>query len=269
MNENKQTKDSLENKPTITNEKEADNVENLSVHPEITRSIKKVKQERSHHIFQKVPISFVEKMNEPIYTHIILGLAVFFGITNITFGIFSILAIFGLNEENIWPLYEKMVIFGWEQLKITGFILIIIGIIMLWSVPYYFLNKTQQADSYLVIGSGICLLFGVIYLLIIFADIISAIVESVSSNNPIEITTYFYLPIMLALITFPLFRVLVVRHMIVLPDLLIDDDEVNDNGVHYYGRSHSLRKWGENYHKHYHERGRRFRGKKWRDWDKK
>ncbi|HUT82607.1 MAG TPA: hypothetical protein VMZ29_15535 [Candidatus Bathyarchaeia archaeon] len=264
----KNEKESAENKSSNTDVKEAKIEENLTDHPEITRSIKTEKKDKRLHIFQKIPKSYVEKLNQPIYTHIIFGVAVFFGITNITFGIFGILAIFGLKEENSWKIFDKMVILGWEQLKITGFILIIIGVIMLWSVPYYFLNKTQQADSYLVISSGISLLFGIIYLLIIFADIISAIVESVSNNNPLKITTYFYLPIILAILIFPLFRVLVIRHIIVLPDLLIEDGEI-DTGKHYHYRNHLMRNRRMNYYKHQHERGRRFRGRKWRDWEKK
>jgi hypothetical protein len=110
-------------------------------------------------------------------------------------------------------------ILGWNQLKITGFILVIIGVAMFWSVPFYLINKNQQADSYLVIAAGIATLFGFIYVLIIIADILNAVVKAITDQTSVSIETHFYLPIILAIVAIPLFRILVIRHMVVLPDV--------------------------------------------------
>jgi len=94
----------------------------------------------------------IDNFNRPIYTNIILGLAILLSIVNVVFGMLGVIAIFGVRDDDAWIFYQNTAILGWEQLKITGFILIIIGIVMFWSVPLYLTNNTQQADSYLVIA---------------------------------------------------------------------------------------------------------------------
>ncbi len=207
--------------------------EDIDAHPELTIEVTKEKKPMRAKMHRYMPKEMVERFNKKSYTYLIMVLAIILGVVNIIFGILGILAIFGFRENYTWKIYEKLEIFGWNQLKITGFILIIIGIVMLWSVPFYFYDKTQQADSYLVIATGIGTLFGFIYVLIIIADILNAVVLAITEQSSVSIITYFYLPIILAITTIPLFRILIIRHMVVLPDV---------------GKDAPLNRWSKFYH---------------------
>ena len=214
--------------------------EDLEKHPELSVEVAKEKKTRPEKIVRRIPKEMIERFNKQSYTHLIMALAIILGIANITFGILGILAIFGYREDIVWKIFQGSEILGWNQLKITGFILVIIGVVMFWSVPFYLINKNQQADSYLVIASGIALLFGFIYLLIIIADILNAVVLAITDQTSVSIETAFYLPIILAIVAFPLFRLLVVRHMVVLPDI---------------GKDASKNRWSKFYQERQHWKG--------------
>lgn len=215
--------------------------EDLEAHPELSIEVTKEKRPKREKMHRYMPKVIVDRLNKQSYTHLIMVLAIILGIANITFGILGILAIFGYKEETAWRIYQTLEILGWNQLKITGFILVIIGIVMLWSVPFYLTDKIQQADSYLVIAAGIGTLFGFIYILIIIADILNAVVLAITDQTSVSIETYFYLPIILAIVVIPLFRILVVRHMVVLPDV---------------GKDVPLNRWSKFYHERSHWKGR-------------
>ncbi|MHA1212780.1 MAG: hypothetical protein ACTSSH_09995 [Candidatus Heimdallarchaeota archaeon] len=265
MSEKKQRR-KIKQKPftKINNEKKIPE-EDLAAHPELSRQVEKKPRRKRPKIHHRIPKELVERLNKQAYTNMILGAAVVLGLANITFGILGVLAIFGLSEDNTWKIFEYTAILGWNQLRITGFILIIIGIIIIWSIPYYFRNKTQQADSYLIIGAGIGTIYGVIYLLIILADIISSIVDGLSNSVPISIETYFYLPIMLAFFMVPLFRILSIRHMIVFTDLGIEVEEKYEKDFRTGYRNHfGLRRQFHNHHHRFPRKGKH-RGWKWRE----
>ena len=187
-------------------------------HPELTRAIQwRRRRDRRFMRFTKQDHKMkrlADKLNQPQFTNRILGYTIILGILYLAFGFLGALTLAGHTTNTIWPLYSATSIFGWKGHAITGFALIIIGIIMLWSVPNYFRNKLQQGDSYLIIGSGIGLLFGIIYILIILADVLKGIVVGLSSATPIIIETYFYPAILLAILAIPIFRLISIRHVI-------------------------------------------------------
>lgn len=226
--EDKYTKDSAEPKeaespPYSTEEKEA--------HPELAHDIKKSKKERLKELRRyKNRIEhrkMVEQLNRESITHLVQASSIVLAIIYLAFGVISVLSIFGITESNTWILFEATAFFGWEGHSITGFVLIIIGIVNLWSIPFYFLDNEQKADSYLIIGTGLGVLFGIIYLFIIIADILMGVVNCISDCTTFSITTYFYFPILLGLLTIPIFRILILRHTIFAPT---DDDEDDDEG---------------------------------------
>jgi hypothetical protein len=230
--------------------------EEIELHPELSReSIKETRPTRfPRHRY--IPKEMVDRLNQQGYTNLVLGLAIVLGIIYIVFGILGILAIFG---EVSWSFYQTTKILGWNQLKITGFVLVVIGIVMLWSVPLYFLNKTQQGDSYLVIASGLGILFGGIYILVIIADILNALITAITESSAVKIVTFFYIPIMLAIVAIPLFRILVIRHMVVLPDVGEDMPISAKWRKHQRGGHHFRKEWRTQWRKHF---GRKKRNRK-------
>ena len=236
----------------------------IEKHPELVPIIKEKKsisrfERRKKHISN---IKMIQNVNKPYFTYIMFGYAIILGLVHIFFGVMSILTIFGISNQKIWNFYSSTWIFGWEKLAITGFVLIIVGIIILWSIPYYLMNSIQKADSYLTIGSGISILFGIIYILIIIADIISCIIDCVSVQQLVTLETYFYVPIMLGILIFPIFRVQMIRH-IVLPPLEEDTNtteikEESEKPIFKFHQGKFRRKW----RKHDHWKGRKFRKRK-------
>ncbi|NHJ48565.1 MAG: DUF308 domain-containing protein [Asgard group archaeon] len=222
--------------------------EDLELHPELSRETSKEARPARLRMHRFVPKEMVERFNRTSYTNLILSLAIIMGIIYLVFGILGIIAIFG---DDVWNFYIATKILGWKQLKITGFILVIIGIVMIWSVPLYILNKTQQGDSYLVIASGLGILFGGIYLLIIIADILSAAVIAITESTSIHIETFFYIPIMLAVVVVPLFRILVIRHMVVLPDVGKNIPISAKWKKQHGGRHHFHKQWRSHWRKHH------------------
>ena len=187
-------------------------------HPELTRAIQwRHRRDRRLMRFTKHDHrrrKIADRLNKPHFTNLILGFTIIIGILYILFGITGVLSLAGHTENTLWPFYSATSIFGWKGHAITGFALIIIGIIMLWSVPYYFTDKIQLGDSYLIIGSGIGALFGFIYILIILADVLKGIVIGLSNVTPIIIETYFYPSILLAILAIPIFRIITLRHIV-------------------------------------------------------
>jgi len=187
-------------------------------HPELTRAIQwRRHRDRRFMRFTKRDHKMkrlADKLNQPHFTTRILVYTIILGILYLAFGFISALSLAGYTSNTIWPLFSATSIFGWKGHAITGFALIIIGIIMLWSVPYYFKNKIQQGDSYLIIGSGIGVIFGIIYVLIVLADVLRGIVVGLANATPIIIETYFYYAILLAILAVPIFRLIGIRHVI-------------------------------------------------------
>jgi len=187
-------------------------------HPELTQAIQwRRRRSRRSMRFTKRDLkrrTLADKYNQTQFTKIILVYTIILGLLYLIVGVLGALTIAGHTNNVVWLLYSATSIFGWKGHAITGFALIIIGIIMLWSVPYYFRNKLQQGDSYLIIGSGIGLLFGIIYILIILADVLNGIVVGLSNVTPIIIETYFYPAILLAILAIPIFRLIGIRHVI-------------------------------------------------------
>ncbi|MHA1124059.1 MAG: hypothetical protein ACTSO7_04580 [Candidatus Heimdallarchaeota archaeon] len=201
-------------------------------HPELTRVIQwRERRDRRSMRFTKRDHKMrrlADKLNQPQFTNRILGYNIILGLLFLAFGFLEALTLVGHTINNIWSIYSATSIFGWKGHAITGFALIIIGIIMLWSVPYYFRNKIQQGDSYLIIGSGIGLLFGIIYILIILADVLKGIVIGLANATPIIIETYLYPAILLAILAIPIFRLIAIRHVIG-PSAEEDDEDEEEN----------------------------------------
>lgn len=219
----------------------------LEAHPELTHEIMKKESRLSKYMKNRqrtrIPARYIWLLNLPLFTNLILGFSIILGLLFLYFGVMGALTIIGLTEQNAWAIYDVMWIFGWEGSAITGFALIVIGIIMLWSIPYYFLNNTQKADSYLIIGVGLGELFGIVYIFIILADLLSWLLDFLSTNevNPPE--TYFYYPVILALIAAPLFRVLSIRHIVLPPS----EKEPEDYSIQQYRKER--KNWREDYKK--------------------
>ena len=201
-------------------------------HPELTRAIQWRKDryrrfmrftKRDHKMKR-----LADKLNKPQFTNRILGYTIILGLLYLAFGVIGALTLAGHTNSTAWAIYIATSIFGWKGHAITGFALIIIGIIMLWSVPYYFTNNIQQGDSYLIIGSGIGVLFGIIYIIIILADVLRGIVVGLTNATPIIIETYFYPAILLAIIAIPIFRLIAIRHFIGPSKEEEDEDELDE-----------------------------------------
>ncbi|HUU77266.1 MAG TPA: hypothetical protein VMX55_02895 [candidate division Zixibacteria bacterium] len=211
--------------------------EELEAHPELGYEIKKSRRQslkdrreqhfRERHLHQR--IMMVKEFNKPVYTHVIEGFSIVLGALFIAFGVIGAISIFGITESNSWKIYQSTSFFGWKGNAITGIALIVVGIVILWSIPFFFFNNTQKADSYLIIGTGLGFLFGVIYVFIIMADLISSLVDSLANQITVSITTYFYYPILLALLTIPVFRILVIRHVVFTPTES-KEEEITEDG---------------------------------------
>ncbi len=213
----------------------------LEVHPELTHEIVKKEPRLSKfmrdHRRPQIPVRYIWLLNLPIVTNVILAFSIILGLLFLYFGVMGALTIVGMTEQNVWGIYSTMWVFGWEGSAITGFALIIIGVIMLWSVPFYFLKSVQKADSYLIIGSGLGVLFAIIYIFIILADLLSWLLDILATSvvNPPE--TYFYYPIMLGLIAAPIFRALSIRHIVLPPS----EKQPEDYSVQHYRKE--MRNW--------------------------
>ncbi len=241
--------------------------EDIERHPELSRAIEEPVKPRRQRGYQYIPEQFIERLNKTLYTNLILGFSLVLSLGYFTFGVLGAITNFGITESGSWRIFEATAILGWGQMRITGFILLIIGLIMLWSVPYYLTNKTQKADSYLVIGAGIGIIFGAIYILIILADVITAIITTISDNVAFKIETFFYVPIILAIFAVPLFRVLSIRHMVVLPSMDEEDKLIPtlEKGEFAKGIPKEEKKW--RFEHHHYQRQRKYRQyrKDWKD----
>ncbi len=217
----------------------------LEAHPELTHEIKKKESRLSKYMRERrrsqIPVRHIWLLNLPIVTNIILVFSIILGLLFLYFGVMGALTIVGFTEQNVWVIYDVMWIFGWEGNAITGFVLIIIGVIMLWSVPHYFQNNVQKADSYLVISSGLGVLFAIIYIFVILADLLSWLVDFLTTNvvNPPD--TYFYYPVLLGLIAAPLFRALSVRHIVLPPS----EKQPEDYSTQHFKKE--MKNWRDSY----------------------
>ncbi|NHJ84380.1 MAG: hypothetical protein FK734_02900 [Asgard group archaeon] len=226
-------------------------------HPELKPI--QIAPKRYRHRTKHIPKELIIRFNQPVFTYVLLASACFLGVVYIIFGILGALTIVGIKPEKIWGVYEATAIFGWDGQAITGFALIIIGIVILWSVPHYFLDKMQKADSYLIIGSGLGVLFGVIYLLIILTDVLQGVIEGLSASIPITIQTYFYTPIMISIFAMAIFRMLAIRHMIVPEEEAAQISEVDAEVV----KPVFVRRFNHDFWEHRRNRYREWR-KRWR-----
>lgn len=241
--------------------------EDIERHPELSRSIEEPVKTKRPRGYQYIPKQFIERLNKPLYTNLILGFSLILSLGYFTFGVLGAITNFGITESGSWQIFEATAILGWGQMRITGFILIIIGLIMFWSVPYYFTNKTQKADSYLVIGAGIGIIFGVIYILIILADVITAIITTISDSVAFKIETFFYIPIILAIFAVPLFRVLSIRHMVILPSME-EEEKPNSSLVKdevKKGPPKEEKKWRFEHHQYQRQRKYKHFRRDWRN----
>jgi len=227
----------------------------LEVHPELTHEIKKKESRLSKymrdHRRSKIPVRHIWLLNLPIITNVILVFSIILGLLFLYFGIMGALTLIGLTNQNVWVFYDVMWIFGWEGSAITGFVLIVIGVIMLWSVPYYFLNSVQKADSYLIIGAGLGVLFAIIYIFVILADLLTWLLDFLATNivNPPE--TYFYYPVLLGLLAAPLFRALSVRHIVLPPS----EKQPEDYSTQRFRKEMKI--WRDNHKRTHHKNGHR------------
>jgi len=238
--------------------------EEVETHPELSvtiakkKKIVKIERKRKKHVITQ---EVVDKFNRRIVTNGIIGMSIFLAVIYFISGILGILSIFGIREGTSWTVYTKTAFFGWQQLKVTSFVLLVISIVMLWAIIYYFKKRNQEADSFLIIGSGLGSLFGVIYLLVILADILAALVTSATNAQSIHIETFFYLPILLALFTIPLFRILTIRHTVILPINSLNnwmEEELLEKQISpYHPTTHRKRMFGRGHRKR--------RGRKWRE----
>ncbi|MCK5047365.1 MAG: hypothetical protein KAS22_12340 [Candidatus Heimdallarchaeota archaeon] len=241
--------------------------EDIESHPELSRIIEEPTKPKRYRRQRFIPKQNIERLNKPLYTNLILGLSLVLSLGYFTFGVLGAITNFGITESGSWRIFEATAILGWEQMRITGFILIIIGVIMFWSVPYYLTAKTQKADSYLVIGAGIGIIFGVIYILVILADVITAIITTISDNVAFKIETFFYVPIILAIFAIPLFRVLSIRHMVVLPSMDEEDKLIPtlEKGEFAKGIPKEEKKWRFEHHHYQRQRENRQYRRDWKD----
>ena len=266
----KKNEETMETNEEITEIKESTKsipTEDIESHPELSRIIEEPVKPRRHRRRRFIPKQNIERLNTPLYTNLILGFSLVLSLGYFTFGVLGAITNFGITESGSWRIFEATAILGWEQMRITGFILIIIGVIMFWSVPYYFTTKTQKADSYLVIGAGIGIIFGVIYLLIILADVITAIITTISDNVAFKIETFFYVPIILAIFAIPLFRILSIRHMVVLPSLVEEEKPIPilEKGEVAKETPKEEREWHFEHHHYQKQRKHRQHRREWRD----
>ncbi len=241
--------------------------EDIESHPELSRIVEEPAKPRRHRRQQYIPKQFIERLNKPLFTNLILGFSLVLSLVYFTFGVLGAITNFGITESGSWRIFEATAILGWEQMRITGFILIIIGLIMFWSIPYYFTANNQKADSYLVIGAGVGIIFGAIYILIIIADVITAIITTITDNVAFKVETFFYIPIILALFAIPLFRVLAIRHMVVLPGMDEEDKPIPtlEKGEFAKGTPKEVKKWHFEHHQYQRQRKYRQYRRDWRD----
>ncbi len=238
--------------------------EDIKKHPELSRAIEEPeKQKRRAYHF--IPRQFIERLNKPLYTNLILGFSMILSLSYFMFGTLGALANLSNISAKLYSLFETTAILGWEQMKVTGFVLIIIGLIMCWSIPYYIRNKNQQADSYLVIGAGIGLIFGFIYILIILADVLAATISTITEGTQFHIETAFYIPIILAIFALPLFRILTIRHMVVLPDLAESKQSVSLEDRFENKQPEKEKIWRFEHHQYEKHRKFRYERREWGD----
>ncbi|MEA2071252.1 MAG: hypothetical protein U9O98_08175 [Asgard group archaeon] len=271
MNNKKQKRTKTQNDYQKISSEETINGERK--HPELQRDITKKEETTKFRPHRRISPTIVKWLNQQRITNIILTVAVILGILYIGIGITSIIGFFGA-QENPWVFYEATSFLGWNKITVTGFALLIAGIVIIWSVPYYFFNKSQVADSYLLVGTTIGILFGLIYIIIILADILNGLVIALANQSAIEIVTYFYLPIPLAITTIPIFRVLTIRHHIIL----MDEVELEENGkkekpitlkqlIKQRNQQPYRKRWPKKTNrKHYRRKMRRWHKKPWRRW---
>lgn len=253
----------------------------LEAHPELSHEIKKKEPRLSKYMREhrrtQIPARHIWLLNHQLVTNLIMGFSIILGLLFLYFGVMGALTIIGLTEQNVWVIYDVMWIFGWKGSAITGFALIIIGIIILWSVPYYLLNNVQKADSYLIIGVGLGVLFGIIYIFVIFADLLSWLLDYLATNEVNPPYTYFYFPVLLSLLAVPLFRALSVRHIVLPPSEKQPEDysvqlfrkemrNWRDSHKRKFAEGHT-RKWTEKRRHGHHKKRKHGDHKRWRRWE--
>ncbi|MCK5184559.1 MAG: hypothetical protein KAQ95_09650, partial [Candidatus Heimdallarchaeota archaeon] len=84
-------------------------------------------------------------------------------------------------------------------------------------------------------------------------------------NVAFKIETFFYIPIILAIFAIPLFRVLSIRHMVVLPSMNEEDKKsiILEKGEFTKGRPKEEKEW--RFEHHHYQRQRKYRQYR-RDW---
>ena len=186
-------------------------------HPELVRMpMYKSILEHRHRRKQYVTQEMVDRLNKPEVTTRLAWGALILGLVYLAFGIIGLISLFGISENRTWKFYSATSFFGWEGHALTSATQIIIAIVIFWSFPYYQKKEEQTADSYLAIGTGLGMIFGIIYLWIIFADITEALVSLLADGAPFHISTAFYTPLLLAALSVPFFETLMIRHRIII-----------------------------------------------------
>ncbi|TET27872.1 MAG: hypothetical protein E3J70_11020, partial [Candidatus Heimdallarchaeota archaeon] len=97
--------------------------EDIERHPELSRSIEEPVKPRKQRGYQYISKQFIERLNKPLYTNLILGFSLVLSLGYFTFGVLGAITNFGITESGAWRIFEATAILGWGQMRITGFIL--------------------------------------------------------------------------------------------------------------------------------------------------
>ena len=131
-----------------------------------------------------------------------------FSLIFMTFGVLEFMTAFQATEE--WVLFTNTSILGWTGEFMTGITLFIIGLLILWATPLYLMKKSQNANSFFLIGSGLGVIFGLVFIFIFIADIITVLVDAAANATTLDFTDFssLYHPITYGIALVPIFILL-------------------------------------------------------------
>ncbi len=150
-----------------------------------------------------------ETKNIPLWLRITYSIVL--SLIFMTFGVLQFMTTFEATAE--WPLFANTSLLGWTGEFMTGIALVIIGLIILWSAILYFRGKNPEGNSFLLIGSGVGVVFGLLYVLVVVADIIAVLVDAAAEAVAPDFTEFssLYFPILLGIISLPIFLLLFIK----------------------------------------------------------
>lgn len=218
MNERKNSYKEQENNSShkkFANEEREEAINGSLSHPELAKQPTKRKKWFDRH-FPILDEKTINRLNQDDVNNALLGISIFLGVVYLSFGILGVLTLVGITENRTWRIYQWTAFLGWEGQTMTGIALIIVAIVILWAIPHYYKGQIQNADSYLIIGTALGLVYSFVYVLIILADLLTVGINLLAGESSTSVMTAFYFPILLATFCLPVFLVLLARHRVIL-----------------------------------------------------